>query len=54
MMAPEALADGHHQRGPRHPGQAARRDGPTSRYVISLVSIRKVYEFVLHRLQATC
>ena len=49
--ARRAGADGHHQRGPRHPGAPARRGGRDGRYVVSLVNIRKIHEFIFHRRQ---
>jgi len=53
MMAPEALAVmGITNEGRDIPVRLLGEYGPdNSRYVIALVSIRKVYEFVLHRLQ---
>lgn len=52
MMAPEALAVmGITNEGRDIPVKLLGEDGPDGRYVIALVSIRKVYEFVLHRLQ---
>jgi len=53
MMAPEALAVmGITNEGRDIPVKLLGEYGPdNSRYVIALVSIRKVYEFVLHRLQ---
>ena len=53
MMAPEALAVmGITNEGRDIPVKLLGEYGPdNSRYVIALVSIRKVYEFVLHRFQ---
>ena len=53
MMAPEALAVmGITNEGRDIPVRLLGEYGPdNSRYVIALASIRKVYEFVLHRLQ---
>ena len=52
MMAPEALAVmGITNEGRDIPVRLLGENGPDGRYVIALVSIRKVYEFVLHRLQ---
>lgn len=55
MMAPEALAlmgivnDGRYVRD--IPVRQLAADGPGGRYVVSLVNIRKVHEFVFHRRQ---
>jgi hypothetical protein len=52
MMAPEALAVmGITNEGRDIPVKLLGENGADGRYVIALVSIRKVYEFVLHRLQ---
>ena len=52
MMAPDALAlMGIANEGRDIPVRLLGENGPDGRYVIALVSIRKVYEFVLHRLQ---
>ena len=52
MMAPEALkVMGITNEGRDIPVKLLGEWGPGGRYVIALVSIRKVYEFVLHRLQ---
>jgi hypothetical protein len=52
MMAPEALAVmGITNEGRDIPVKLLGENGPDGRYVIALVEIRKVYEFVLHRLQ---
>lgn len=55
MMAPEALAlmgivnDGLYVRD--IPVRQLAADGPAGRYVVSLVNIRKIHEFVFHRRQ---
>jgi hypothetical protein len=52
MMAPDALTVmGITNEGRDIPVKLLGEYGPDGRYVIALVSIRKVYEFVLHRLQ---
>jgi len=52
MMAPDALAlMGITNEGRDIPVKLLGENGPDGRYVIALVSIRKVYEFVLHRFQ---
>jgi hypothetical protein len=52
MMAPDALTlMGITNEGRDIPVKLLGENGPDGRYVIALVSIRKVYEFVLHRLQ---
>ena len=52
MMAPEALAVmGITNEGRDIPVRLLGEYGDDGRYVIALVSIRKVYEFVLHRFQ---
>ncbi len=52
MMAPDALTlMGITNEGRDIPVKLLGEDGPDGRYVIALVSIRKVYEFVLHRLK---
>ena len=52
MMAPEALAVmGITNQGRDIPVRLLGENGTDGRYVIALVDIRKVYEFVLHRLQ---
>lgn len=52
MMAPDALTlMGITNEGRDIPVRLIGENGPDGRYVIALVSIRKVYEFVLHRLQ---
>jgi hypothetical protein len=50
MMAPEAFALMGLDNGGRDiPVKQLAEDGPDGRYVISLVNIRKIHEFVLHR-----
>ncbi len=52
MMAPDALTlMGITNEGRDIPVKLLGEDGSNGRYVIALVSIRKVYEFVLHRFQ---
>ena len=52
MMAPEAFAlMGITNEGRDIPARQLGEDGADGRYVISLVEIRKVWEFVLHRKQ---
>jgi hypothetical protein len=52
MMAPEALAVmGITNEGRDIPVRLLGEYGPDGRYVIALVEIRKVWEFVLHRFQ---
>lgn len=52
MMAPEALAVmGITNEGRDIPVKLLGENGSDGRYVIALVQIRKVYEFVLHRFQ---
>lgn len=52
MMAPDALTlMGITNEGRDIPVRLLGENGTDGRYVIALVSIRKVYEFVLHRLQ---
>ena len=52
MMAPEAFAVMGLSRGGRDiPVKQIAKDGPDGRYVISLVNIRNIHEFVLHRRQ---
>ena len=52
MMAPDALTlMGITNEGRDIPVKLLGEDGSDGRYVIALVSIRKVYEFVLHRFQ---
>jgi hypothetical protein len=52
MMAPDALGlMGITNEGRDIPVKLLGENGPDGRYVIALVSIRKVYEFVLHRLR---
>ena len=52
MMAPDALTlMGITNEGRDIPVKLLGENGSDGRYVIALVSIRKVYEFVLHRLQ---
>jgi hypothetical protein len=52
MMAPDAMSVmGITNEGRDIPVKLLGEYGPDGRYVIALVSIRKVYEFVLHRFQ---
>jgi hypothetical protein len=52
MMAPDAMALMRiTNEGRDIPVKLLGENGPDGRYVIALVSIRKVYEFVLHRFQ---
>ncbi|HTE79315.1 MAG TPA: hypothetical protein VK634_01340, partial [Reyranella sp.] len=52
MMAPDALTlMGITNEGRDIPVKLLGENGSDGRYVIALVSIRKVYEFVLHRFQ---
>jgi len=52
MMAPEAFAVMGISNGGRDiPAQQLAEDGSDGRYVISLINIRKIHEFVLHRRQ---
>jgi len=52
MMAPEALAlMGITNEGRDIPVRQIGEDGPDGRYVVSLVNIRKIHEFVFHRRQ---
>lgn len=52
MMAPEALAVmGLYNGGRDIPVKQMAKDGSDGRYVISLVNIRKIHEFVMHRRQ---
>jgi len=52
MMAPEALAVmGITNEGRDVPAQQFAEEGKDGRYVISLITIRKIHEFVLHRKQ---
>lgn len=52
MMAPEALqVMGLYNGGRDIPVMQMAKDGRDGRYVISLVNIRKIHEFVLHRRQ---
>jgi hypothetical protein len=52
MMAPEAFALMGLENGGRDiPVKQLAEEGPDGRYVISLVNIRKIHEFVLHRRQ---
>jgi hypothetical protein len=53
MMAPDAMTVmGITNEGRDIPVRLLGEYGPDGRYVIALVSIRKVYEFVLHRFQS--
>ncbi|SJZ50030.1 hypothetical protein SAMN02745126_01364 [Enhydrobacter aerosaccus] len=50
MLAPDALSLMGLENGGRYiPVKQLAEDGPDGRYVISLVNIRKIHEFVLHR-----
>jgi hypothetical protein len=52
MMAPEALAVmGLYNGGRDIPVKQMAKNGSDGRYVISLVNIRKIHEFVMHRRQ---
>jgi hypothetical protein len=52
MMAPEALALMNiTNEGRDIPVRQLAEDGPDGRYVVSLVNIRKIHEFVFHRRQ---
>ncbi len=52
MMAPEAFqVMGLYNGGRDIPVMQMAKDGPGGRYVISLVNIRKIHEFVMHRRQ---
>ncbi len=52
MMAPEAFAVMGLENGGRDiPVKQLAEDGSDGRYVISLVNVRKIHEFVLHRRQ---
>ncbi|MBS0520846.1 MAG: hypothetical protein JSR90_19255 [Proteobacteria bacterium] len=53
MLAPDALTLMGLENGGRYiPAKQMAEDGPDGRYVISLVNIRKIHEFVLHRRQS--
>jgi len=53
MMAPEAPAlMGITNEGRDIPVRQLADDGPDGRYVVSLVNIRKIHEFIFHRRQA--
>ena len=52
MMAPEAFAlMGLNNGGRDIPAKQMGEDGPDGRYVISLINIRSIHEFVVHRRQ---
>jgi len=52
MMAPDALAVmGITNEGRDIPVRQLADDGPDGRYVVSLVNIRKIHEFIFHRRQ---